>query len=130
MDVAGPLKRIELPERLHTMILSEDGKVIITGGTNCLVVLRWARTLTVADTGPREHLEAVIDGASRALSENDGVEVAKPPFDSPIRSLYLTAMEQHLVVGLESGRIRILTQDNTYLKDRLHSQLLVTGYFN
>ena len=59
MDVAGPLKRIEVFERLHTMILSEDGKVIISGGTNCLVVLRWARTLTVAEDGPREHLSLI-----------------------------------------------------------------------
>lgn len=130
MDVAGPLKSIGTNERLHTMILSEDGKVIITGGTNCLVMLRWARTLMAADTGPREHLEAVVDGSSRALPGPDGTESEKPRFDSPIRSLYMTAMEQHLVVGLESGRIRILTQDNTYLKDRLHSQLLVTGYFD
>ena len=83
----------------------------------------------VANTGPREHLEAIVDGRSQAITGADGTDSAKPAFDSPIRSLHLTYQEQHLVVGLESGRIRILTQDNKYMNDRLRNQLLVTGYF-
>ena len=129
MDIPGPLKSIGVYERLHSMILSEDGKVLLTGGTRCLVVLRWARTLMVANTGPREHLEAIIDGRSQAITGTDGKKRDTMPFDSPIRSLYLTAMEQQLVVGLESGRVRILSQDNKYMNDRLRNQLLVTGYF-
>ena len=83
----------------------------------------------VANTGPREHLEAIIDGRSQAITGTDGKKRDTMPFDSPIRSLYLTAMEQQLVVGLESGRVRILSQDNKYMNDRLRNQLLVTGYF-
>jgi hypothetical protein len=40
----------------------------------------------------------------------------------------MTAKEEHLVVGLESGHIRILIQDPTYLKDRLHMHLLINGF--
>ena len=32
------------------------------------------------------------------------------PFQSPIRSMYLTSQERHLIVGLESGYVRILAQ--------------------
>ncbi len=30
-----------VPERLYAFVLSEDGKVLVTGGDSCLVVLRW-----------------------------------------------------------------------------------------
>jgi WD40 repeat protein len=30
-----------VPERLYALVLSEDGKVLVTGGDSCLVVLRW-----------------------------------------------------------------------------------------
>ena len=31
----------EVPESLYALMLSEDGKVLITGGSSCLVVFRW-----------------------------------------------------------------------------------------
>jgi WD40 repeat protein len=94
------LERIHLNERLLTMIVSEDGKVLVTGGERCLVVMRWVHNLQLANDGPRLGQEAVLDG-----KEGD-----QPPFLSPIRSLYFTVKERHLIVGLESGEIRVLAQ--------------------
>ena len=77
------------------------------------------------------------------------------PFQSPIRSMYLTSQERHLIVGLESGYVRILAQvgnvcmyvciyvnvvwfcilmtytkqwqDSEYLRRKLHKKLIETG---
>jgi len=35
----------EVPESLYALMLSEDGKVLITGGSSCLVVFRWVGDL-------------------------------------------------------------------------------------
>jgi WD40 repeat protein len=111
------IKMIDTGEKLNVMILSEDNTVVLTGGERCLVVLRWVNSLTLANTGSRYGLEAIIDG------DNDD----KGPFSTPIRSLHLTQFERHLIVGLESGHIRILAHDAEYLKQRLQSKLLFLG---
>ena len=94
-------------ETLSSLVISEDGNVLITGGSHCLVVFRWVRTLQLADNGPRKGMVVVVDGSS--------IVYQLPPFASPIRSLYLTRRERHLIVGLESGELRILAQDPEYL---------------
>lgn len=73
----------------------------------------------MANDGPRQGLEAALDGS---MDEN-----VIPPFASPIRSLYLTKMERHLLVGLESGELRILAQDSDYLRQRLQRKLIEIG---
>jgi len=108
-----------ITERLHCLTLSQDGNVLITGGESCLVVLRWVRTLELANDGPRTGLEAVIDG-----SLDSGTI---PPFAAPIRCIYLTAQEMHLIVGDELGNIRILVQDSDYLRQRLQRKLMEIG---
>jgi hypothetical protein len=65
------------------------------------VVLRWILNLAIANNGQRKDLDTVVDGS-------DDKEIG--PFASPIRSLFLTNQERHLIVGLESGHIRILAQ--------------------
>jgi len=75
--------------------------VVLTGGERGLVVFRWVTTLCIANNGPREGLDSVADGSD---------EKSIGPFASPIRSLYLTNQEMHLIVGMESGHIRILAQ--------------------
>jgi len=117
------IKSIAVGERLHVILLSEDGRVIITGGMRCLIVMRWVMTLLVANDGPRDKLEAVLDGEQK----NNHKELW-PPFGSPIRSLFLTPGEGHLIVGLESGCVRILAQDSEYLRERLHQKLELTGF--
>jgi len=108
-----------ITERLYCLTLSQDGNVLITGGESCLVVLRWVRTLELANDGPRTGLEAVIDG-----NLDTG---AIPPFAAPIRSIYLTAQEMHLIVGDELGNVRILVQDSDYLRQRLQRKLMEIG---
>jgi hypothetical protein len=105
-------------EKLHSLILSEDGQVLVTGGDNCLVVFRWVHSLELANDGPRKGFDAVFDGA-----EEDGSK----PFDSPIRCLYLTKLERHLIVGLESGEMRILAMDGEYMRQRLQKKLVEIG---
>ena len=125
LDVTGPLRSISVAERLYCMTLSEDGKVLMTGGARSLIMLRWVKSLRLADDGARYGLEAVIDGSG---GHDEGSPESKPPFDSPIRALYMTAKEEHLVVGLQSGHIRILAQDSSYLRQRLHKRLMITGF--
>jgi len=73
----------------------------------------------LANDGPRKGFEAVLDGS---MSDNN-IE----PFSSPVRSMYLTRSERHLLVGLESGEMRILAQDSDYLRQRLQSKLMEIG---
>ncbi len=75
--------------------------------------------LELANDGPRQGLEAALDGSME--------ETAIPPFASPVRSLHLTRMERHLIVGLESGEMRILAQDSDYLRQRLQRKLIEIG---
>ena len=75
------------------------------------------RTLELASDGPRRDFTAVLDGAS------DDAEA----FASPIRALHLTQNEKLLLVGLESGEMRILAQDSDYLRQRLQRKLVEIG---
>ncbi len=54
-------------------------------------------------------------------------DIGFPPFSSPVRSLYMTKNERHLLVGLESGDLRILAQDSDYLRQRLQRKLQEIG---
>ena len=114
------LKQQSAGERLHAMCMSEDGKVLLTGGNKCVVILRWVLSLKLANDHGREGLDAVVDGSCAGSSFQ--------PFDSPIRSLLLTAREHHLVVGLHSGRIRVLAHDSEYLRVQVLARLQRTGF--
>jgi hypothetical protein len=48
-------------------------------------------------------------------------------FNSPIRSIYYTKKERHLIVGTENGEIRIFAQDSDYLRQRLQVKLEEIG---
>lgn len=76
-------------------------------------------SLELASDGARQNLEAVLDGSME--------ESKIQPFASPIRALHLTAHERHLIVGLESGEMRILAQDSDYLRQRLQKKLIEIG---
>lgn len=89
-------------ERLYAFRLSEDNKVLVTGGERALLVMRWVHSLELSNVGSKWDFESVIDGRN--------VEEEQKPFNSPIRSIYLTKQERHMLVGLESGELRILAQ--------------------
>jgi WD40 repeat protein len=112
------VRMISTRERLYAMCLSEDGRVVLTGGERGLIVLRWIHNLSIANNGCRRGLEFVVDG-----STEKGFE----PFASPIRCLTLTEKERHLIVGLENGELRILAQDSEYLQRKLHRRLMEIG---
>ena len=114
------VKMIDAGERLFAMCLSEDGHVVLTGGERCLIAFRWVANLRLANTNSRFGLEAVVDGKGE---DGDTADY----FMSPIRSLLLTSSERLLIVGLESGKIRILAQDAEYLKRRLTAKLTSIG---
>lgn len=95
---------IETEERLFCMCLSEDGKVLLTGGERCLVVFRWVHNLRLANDGPRRSQHAILDGA---YDGNDNGY-----FQSAIRYLHLTPKESLLIVGLDSGHVQLLAQVN------------------
>ena len=144
------LSRMKTGEALYALTLSEDGLVLLTGGENCLVVMRWVRSLELASDGPRQGLESVIDGslktpgekgsegyssvisnAAASISGNSGGGSGRSlviaPFLSPIRSIYLTANERHLLVGDDDGYVRVITQDSNYLRERLEVKLIEYG---
>ena len=79
----------------------------------------------MAEDGPRRGLESIVDGS---LSDD---EDSLPCFDSPIRSLQLVRRyrihEGWLLVGLESGEMKVLAQDSDYLRRRLQSKLVTIG---
>lgn len=134
-----------IKDYLHALTLSTDGKVLVTGGNNGLIVLRWVspavilycisshyfdnlyviflqvHTLQLANTGARKDLEAVFDGSSEETTN------VYAPFSYPIRSLCLTRHERHLIVGLENGEIRVLAQNSDYLRQRLQKKLIEIG---
>lgn len=49
------------------------------------------------------------------------------PISSPIRSMYMTKQERHLLVGTDSGEVRIFAQDSEYLRQRLERKLAEIG---
>lgn len=95
------MKLIQVRERIHALCLSEDGKTVLTGGERGLVVIRWVHNLAIASSGARKGLESIIDGSNEPDFE---------AFPSPIRSLALTSGERHILVGLDTGEVRILAQ--------------------
>ena len=117
-------------ERLHVFQLSEDNKVLITGGERALLVMRWVHSLELSNVGSKWEFDAVLDG-SNAEEEFEA-------FNSPIRSMYLTKHERHLIVGLESGELRILAQVSNYytlnllrvilLSHSYHSTCVLAGF--
>jgi hypothetical protein len=79
-------------------------------------------SLELANDGPRRGLEAVLDGLMEDLDDpNNG------PLSSTIRSLYFTKQERHLLVGTDSGEVRIFAQDSEYLRQRLERKLAEIG---
>lgn len=89
-------------ERLHAFRLSEDHRVLITGGERGLIVMRWVHSLELSNVGSKWEFESVLNGSN--------AEEYQKPFNSPIRCIYLTQQERHMMVGLESGELRILAQ--------------------
>lgn len=76
-------------------------------------------TLEVANDGPRKDLDTVLDGSVEGDVDN--------VFSSPIRSIFLSGKERHLIVGTESGEIRVFAQDSDYLRQRLQRKLEEIG---
>lgn len=106
-------------ESLHAFKLSDDNKVLITGGDRGLIVMRLVHSLELTNYGSRYDFESVLDGSNPEFDQG--------PFNSPIRCIYLTKQERHLIVGLENGCLRLLAQDSDYLRRRLHSKLMEIG---
>lgn len=91
-------------------------------------MMRWTVTLGLANDGPRQDLESVLDGVNTIKSVSSGqIKETGKYFMSPIRSIRLTSSERLLLIGFESGEIRILSQDSEYLKRRLHRKLINVG---
>lgn len=109
---------------LHAFVFSEDGSVLLSGGHDRVVTLRWSHSLTVANDGAREGCgEAVLTGAAPPLAGMPGAGVGVKRFGSSVRCLALTSGERHLLVGLEDGTLGVLALDATYLRQRLRSKL-------
>jgi hypothetical protein len=90
-----------------------------TACTNAPYGFLQVRTLELANDGPRQGFEAVLDGS---MEEHN-----IPAMSHPIRSLHMTRLERHLIAGLESGEMRILAQDPNYLRQRLQNKLIEIG---
>jgi neurobeachin-like protein 1/2 len=69
-------------ETLNALAISEDGNVIITGGTDRIINMRWCHNLEMADDGPREGLRNIsrTDGscdvsAFHSAWQDDGAQI-------------------------------------------------------
>ena len=109
-------------DELKAFCLSRDGRTLITGGMACRIVIRWVHNLKLANTDERERLACEMDGALQTPKKGFANS-----FSSPIRSLHLNKDEMHLFVGLDSGEMRILAQDSTYLRLRFRGRLMDLG---
>jgi WD40 repeat protein len=128
------LARRDANEQLHAFTFSEDGNVLLCGGQKGEVVFYWVRTLELADNAQRKGFVAVLNGAmspseggSEGNSSTSQVANNSQPFGAPIRSLKLTRLERHLLVGLQNGMMYILAQDSDYLRQRLQKKLVEIG---
>lgn len=109
---------------LRAFAFSEDGSVLLSGGHDRVVTLRWAHSLAVASDGGRKGCgEAVLDGSGPPLAGVPAASTGVKRFGCAIRSLALTAGERHLLVGLEDGTLGVLALDANYLRRRLRSKL-------
>lgn len=109
---------------LRAFVFSEDGTVLLSGGHDRVVTLRWAHSLALADDGSRKGCGGgVLDGAGPPLAGVPTASAGVPKFASAVRALALTAGERHLLVGLEDGSLGVLALDANYLRQRLRSKL-------
>lgn len=109
---------------LRAFAFSEDGSVLLSGGHDRVVTLRWAHSLAVANDGGRKGCgEAVLDGSGPPLAGVPTASAGVKRFGCAIRSLALTTGERHLLVGLEDGTLGVLALDANYLRRRLRSKL-------
>lgn len=109
------------PGPLRAFVFSEDGTVLLSGGHDRAVTLRWAHSLALADDGGRVgYGPAVLDGAAPPLPR---VSAGVKRFESAVRCMALTADERHLLVGLEDGTLGVMALDANYLRQRLRNKL-------
>jgi len=119
-------------EELHCFTISDDGKFLLTGGSEKQVVVRHMHNLEVVDSKIGR-----ISGGVRGGTGNQSNRADDPPIESfgyPIRSITLTFEEKQLLVGLENGQMRILTLDESQLQfeklqQRLDEMGMGMGYF-
>ena len=106
---------------LCAFCFSDDGRVLLCGGTGRLVAFRWVHNLGLANDGPREGFEALVDGSCAAQNV--------PPFPATIRSITMSDQERHLMIGLQNGEVYFLAPDSNYLRQRLQKQLEYLGFY-
>ena len=93
---------IDTGERLYAFCFSRDGKFLVTGGDHGTVKVRRIHDLEV-------------------------IQKFKP-LKSTIRALSTTSDEQHLLVGLLSGRMLIYALNARYLRQRALKKLATLGF--
>lgn len=114
---------------LRAFVFSEDGSVLLCGGDDRVVTLRWVHNLALANDGAREDCgEAVLTGAAPPLAGVAGASTGVGRFGSAVRCLALTAGERHLLVGLSDGTLGVLALDANYLRQRLRTKLDQLGF--
>merc|ERR1711871_922439 len=134
------LSSVFIDDYLHAFCFSQDGSVLLTGGKRGLVVLRWVTNLELASSGCREKLSSVVDGQkgvdysavsssgdSQSYNNSNAEDESNGAFNCAIRSICYSKDEQHLIVGLESGQLRVLSQDPSFLTSKLKDALKGLG---
>ena len=96
------LNKIDINERLLSLILSKDGNYLITGGMRGIVTIYSMKDLTI-------------------IYEMDEC-------NSTITSMYLSQDERNLIVGLATGHICIYALNITYLRNQILQQLANLGF--
>ena len=99
-------------ERLQALIFSRDGRFLVTGGSRKGVTIRNTHDLRVLhrlDKLSREKTQSCQSGAE-------------------IRSLATTSMEQHLLVGLQTGELEIFALNEESMRKMFVDSLDELGF--
>jgi WD40 repeat protein len=96
-----PLAQIDAKERIYSLAFSDNGHSLVTGSDRRVLIRR---------------------------THDLGVVRLERDTRCPVRALSLTADEQHLLVGLQSGQLMVCALDAKILRERTLQKLTDLGF--
>jgi len=112
---------------LYALVISDDGKILVAGGTNQEIKMMWIHNLHLAVDKDKKGFDRI------SYANGSCVENNTERFSDTIRSITFsqghphTCKELHMIVGLANGQLYILAPEGSYLRDRLGKRLEQLG---
>jgi hypothetical protein len=89
-------------ERLFALTISQDGEFVLMGGEGRSLTVRYLHNLSLA--------------------------FRFKPMESAVRSIITTSTEQHILVGLASGKLVVYSLDTMFLRKLFIKRLAYLGF--